>query len=32
MQTWLRRARVLLTMVVLGVIALALEAGKRWTP
>jgi hypothetical protein len=30
MRTWLRRARVLVTMVVLVAIALALEAGKRW--
>jgi hypothetical protein len=30
MQTWLRRARVLLTITVLVAIALALEAGKRW--
>jgi hypothetical protein len=27
---WLRRTRVIVTMVVLVAIALALEAGKRW--
>jgi hypothetical protein len=32
MSTWLRRAHTSLVIVILVVAALALEAGKRWSP